>query len=98
MRLKELRIKRNLSQYQVGKVVNRSGQTILNWENGIYDPSVDDLILLADSFDVSVDYLVERKEKKNEVNDLCNELYKVSKDEIIEFIKIYLNKINTKDK
>ena len=39
MRLKELRISKKLSQSELAKIIGVSGQTILNWENGIYEPA-----------------------------------------------------------
>lgn len=33
----------------------------MNWENGIYEPAIADMIKLADLFDVTLDYLVGRE-------------------------------------
>ena len=44
MKIKELRIEHKLSQNELGKIINVSGQTILNWENDIYEPSIEKLI------------------------------------------------------
>ena len=67
MRLKELRIKKKLSQSQLGKILGVSGQTILNWENGIYEPSINNLILLANYFNVTIDYIVGRNSTTNPI-------------------------------
>lgn len=61
MRLRELRIKSVLTQNEIANKLGVSGQTILNWENGIYEPKINQLIQLADLFNVTVDYLIERK-------------------------------------
>ncbi len=95
MRLKELRIKHGFTQHDLAKKLNVSSQTILNWENEIYEPKISQLIQIADLFDVSLDYLLERN-KKNIINEISNELYKVSKDDLIHFIKQYLEKLNNK--
>ena len=87
MRLRELRNKSGLTQNEIANKLGVSGQTILNWENGIYEPKINQLIQLAELFDVSIDYLVERKADANRVNDICKELEKISKEELIEFIK-----------
>ena len=55
MRLRELRIKSGLTQNEIAARLNVSGQTILNWENGIYEPKISQLIQLADLFNVTVD-------------------------------------------
>lgn len=89
MKLKQLRENKKMTQKYLAKKLNVSSQTILNWENGIYEPNISQLIELANIFNVSIDYLVERK-NINMINDICNELEKISKDDIINFIKSYL--------
>ena len=87
MKLRELRNKSGLTQNEIAARLGVSGQTILNWENGIYEPKINQLIQLADLFNVSVDYLIERKNTDKNVDDICNELDKISKEEFISFIK-----------
>lgn len=94
MRLRELRNKSGLTQNEIANKLGVSGQTILNWENGIYEPKINQLILLADLFGVSIDYLVERKPGINRIDDICKELDKISKEEFIEFIKNSLKNKN----
>ncbi|MCR4561868.1 MAG: helix-turn-helix domain-containing protein [Bacilli bacterium] len=91
MRLRELRNKSGLTQNEIANKLGVSGQTILNWENGIYEPKINQLIQLADLFNVSVDYLIERKSNKN-IDDICKELEKISKEDFIEFIRNELKK------
>lgn len=59
-RMKELRVARNIKQYEVAEKLNMTHAAIGNYENGKGEPKIDDLILLADFFDVSIDYLVGR--------------------------------------
>lgn len=92
MRLRELRNKSGLTQNDIATKLNVSGQTILNWENGIYEPKINQLIQLADIFNVSIDYLVERNNKNKTVDDICIELGKISKEDIMDFIKSSLLK------
>ena len=87
MRLRELRINSGLTQNEVAAKLGVSGQTILNWENGIYEPKINQLIQLADLFNVSIDYLVERKNNEKSIDDICRELEKISKEEFIEFVR-----------
>lgn len=87
MRLRELRNKSGLTQNEIATRLGVSGQTILNWENGIYEPKINQLIELADLFDVSVDYLIERKGNGKTVDDICKELEKISKEELINFVR-----------
>ena len=86
MRLRELRKINNLTQKELGKKMGVSAQTILNWENNVYQPSVNELIKLADIFNVSLDYLVNR-ERKNNIDDIKKELAKMPQDILIEIFK-----------
>lgn len=61
-RLKELLRIYNLTQYALGKQVGISPSAICNWLNGKKEPSIESLWKLADYFDVSVDYLIGRKD------------------------------------
>ena len=87
MRLRELRNKSGLTQNEIATRLGVSGQTILNWENGIYEPKINQLIQLADLFSVSVDYLIERKNTNKNIDDICKELEKISKEDFIEFVR-----------
>lgn len=57
-RLKELRLEKNVSQAELGKLVSMSKMAISHWEKGHSEPSISQLILLSNFFNVSVDYLV----------------------------------------
>lgn len=57
-RLKELRIEKNLTQDKLAKLVGMSKMTISHWESGYCEPSIAQLIILSDLFEVSVDYLI----------------------------------------
>ena len=57
-RLKELRTEKNLSQQELGTVVHATKMAISHWEHGHSEPSISQLILLSNFFEVSVDYLV----------------------------------------
>lgn len=87
MRLRELRLQNGMTQNEIAAKIGVSGQSILNWENGIYEPKINQLIQLADLFGVSIDYLVERKNSVNKIDDLCKELEKIDKEDFIRFIK-----------
>lgn len=63
-RLRELRKERGLTLRELGDVINTSNQNISNWEVGRSNPNIEYLIALADYFDVSIDYLVGRSDKK----------------------------------
>ena len=60
MRLKELRKSRKISQVKLAMELNMNQNSISRYENGIREADYQTLILLADYFDVSIDYLLER--------------------------------------
>ena len=57
-RLKELRQEKNLSIMALGNAIGVSDATVCRWENGVSDIKSDQLVLLANFFDVSTDYLL----------------------------------------
>lgn len=90
-RLKELRLNKNLTQQQLGKLLSVSGQTILNWENDITYPPVKKLIELASFFDVSIDYLLDFKEKDTNFDKIINILNDYEKEDLIKLIATFVN-------
>jgi len=62
-RLKELRIQEGLTLQKLASAISIPFSTIGYWETGKQDnPTMKGLIAIADYFDVSIDYLVGRKE------------------------------------
>lgn len=60
--LLELRKLNNLTQKQVANKLGISQPSYIRYENGKAEPSLENLVKLADLFDVSIDYLCGRKE------------------------------------
>jgi bacteriophage CI repressor helix-turn-helix domain len=60
-RLKELRLKKGLTQTELGEKVGVKQNTFTNWENGKREPSFENLIKLADLLEVSLDWLFGRE-------------------------------------
>ena len=67
MRLKALREKRGISQLKLAMDLGLNQNGISRYESGAREADYKTLIALADYFDVSIDYLLERtdKPKKN---------------------------------
>ena len=61
-KIKELREIRNESQNKVSLALNIPRYTYANWEQGRSEPSANDLVKLADYYDVTVDYLLGRED------------------------------------
>ena len=62
MRLKELRKSKGISQLRLATDLNTTQNTISRYETGEREPGIDELIKIADYFNVSVDYLIGRSE------------------------------------
>ena len=80
-RLKELRKELKKTQKDVAAFLNITQSCYQNYEAGDTEPSIDNLIKLADLFSVSLDYLCGRQ-FSNEVGFLTKEQR--------EFVKAYL--------
>lgn len=65
MRLKEIRKSKGLSQLKLAMDLNTNQNTISRYETGEREPSINELIKIADYFNISVDYLLERTDNPN---------------------------------
>jgi len=63
-RLRDLREDADLTQAQVGALLNISQRAYSHFESGTRSIPVDILVGLADIYKVNLDYLVERTDKK----------------------------------
>ena len=63
MRLLELREEKNLTQADVAYAIKTSRTNIGRWEKGLNEPTANYLVLLADFFEVSIDYLMGRTDE-----------------------------------
>lgn len=60
MRLKELRKSKGISQLRLATELNTTQNTISRYETGEREPGIAELIKIAEYFNISVDYLLER--------------------------------------
>ncbi len=58
-KLQALLDKTNKTAYQVAQETGISTATLSNWKNGNYVPKVDKIKILADYFDVSIEYFLQ---------------------------------------
>lgn len=80
-RIKKARLKKNLSQGQLGALINVSDATICNYEKGSRKPSIEKLISLSNALNVSVDYLL--GQDKSVVAENIDYTVKMSNEEIL---------------
>ena len=60
-RLRELRFRYGLTQNELAEIIGIKRNTYSDWETGKTEPSFENLIKLADLFEVSLDCLLGRK-------------------------------------
>ncbi|MBW6409029.1 helix-turn-helix domain-containing protein [Clostridium weizhouense] len=83
-RIKLLRNEQGMTQEQLGDYLNLSRSSVKGYENDGVEPSLSVLVKIADVFNVSLDYLLERTEEKYNIN-LLNE---AAKDFLLKIIKL----------
>ena len=62
VKIKDLRKEKNLTQKELAQALSITVSTLSHWECGYQEPNFDDLIMIADYFEVSVDYLLGRED------------------------------------
>ena len=74
-RLKAARTAKHMSQQALADVIGKSLNTVGLYERGLRQPSLETLCLLADTLDVSCDYLLARTEvkKTTKMSDAADE-------------------------
>ncbi|QIB69760.1 helix-turn-helix domain-containing protein [Aminipila butyrica] len=83
MRIKELRKERKYTQAQLAEILEISQQNMSKYETSKLEPDITSLMKLADFFDVSIDYLLNRSNIRNltTVNIGNNQVACFSKDQ-----------------
>ena len=81
---------KNLSQGQLGALINVSDATICNYEKGSRKPAIDKIVALADALNVTVDYLL--GQDKDVIAENTDYTIKMSKEEII-----FINELRKSD-
>lgn len=72
--LAKLRKERGYYQKEVAAYLNVTIATISNYEKGVHAPDLDTLVKLADFYDVSTDYLLQRTRYKSSIRALNKRL------------------------
>ena len=72
--LASLRRERGILQKELAAYLNVTVATISHYEKGVHAPDYETLVKLADFFDVSTDYLLQRTEYKSSIQTLNQKL------------------------
>lgn len=79
-RLKELREKHGLTQEQLAKILNITRSTVAGYETKRKQPDYEKLKILADFFNVSIDYLLGHTDIKNNTKqNLNNDIIRIER-------------------
>ena len=90
-RLKQLREEKGVKQSQIAEILNYGSTTISNYESGRNEPCYNDLMKIADYFDVSIDYLlgyseVKKYNYKYKLSDFYKCFEKISLSEALKIV------------
>lgn len=87
-RLKQLRLEKKLLQSDIAKIINKTDRAVGQYEREERDPGSKTWAILADYFDVSLDYLLGKTDIRNpgkQIDDVLNEaMIGMSKEEYEE--------------
>ena len=88
-RIKELRIKKNLSISDLAKLVEVDEEELFYYENDEVTMNIENVIRIADYFNVTLDYMFVREAKKKEIENIYMLQDKISKEFIGEALETY---------
>ena len=100
--LKKLRVRNNLSQIELADKLNVKQYVISSWEIGRSEPSINQIIELANIFKIPTDYLLDKElimvSSENEFNIVNKEMVNDSIDEFEECIEKIRNNCSDEQK
>lgn len=89
LRLRQLRQEQGISCRKMGKDMGLSASALSHYETGISKPSLENVLKIAEYFQVSIDYLTGRTEYRN-YEDIQKQVKKIA-------AKQYINDLIDKD-
>ena len=98
-KLKELRLKKKISQLTLAEAVGVSQQSVNKYENHKSEPEISVLIAMADYFGVTVDYLIGRTDgegkniRKTEAELMAEKINRLSENEK-KCVKVIIDTFN----
>lgn len=87
LHLRELRIKKGLTQKELAIKLGVTTQTILNWETDVSIPNVYQAFELAKMLDVTIEHLCGIDLNDAQIKDMIEQFAEIPIDEYVEFIK-----------
>jgi transcriptional regulator with XRE-family HTH domain len=77
-RILKLRTDNNVTQDELALKINVSRQTIYKWENNVVLPTVDNIVLIADFFNVTTDFILKSDSNKKKNKTLTKDIFVIS--------------------
>ncbi|MEO1815296.1 MAG: helix-turn-helix transcriptional regulator [Acetobacterium sp.] len=74
-RLKSIRLKNDMTQEEIGNLLNKSKNNISQYETGKREPDLETLKIISNYFKVSLDYLLGNTDDPIPVRDVDQDLY-----------------------
>ncbi|WP_252893789.1 helix-turn-helix domain-containing protein [Lentilactobacillus senioris] len=90
LQLKQARRERKLSQNDVATILHISRQSISKWENGRAYPDMDNLILLSDLYQKSIDELVQNNKELRQQIKTNDQKIKEDRASLAKLIPSYI--------
>lgn len=81
------KVRKGITQSQLASLLNVSRSSVNNWEAGVSSPTLQNLIMLSNVFDVSIDYFISSNKGVDEI--LLNKLTASQKEVIVNLINCY---------
>lgn len=81
--IKYLRKKNNDLQEDVGKIIGKAPNTVSQYENGVLEPSAIDVIKISNHYGVSLDDMMKKDLRFENVKDIGDEITKEDFDRIV---------------
>lgn len=70
-RIRTLREEKNISQKDLGKMLNVAQNTISNWEKGLREPDNKTLVRLSKIFECSTDYILGNSDIRTSISTIA---------------------------
>ena len=67
-KIKEARVAKHLTQHEFADLLGSCRSTVANYELGRRNPSLEELVKIADILDVDTNYLLDIKKRTDETN------------------------------
>lgn len=94
--LKIARKNKEITQMELSKVLNTTNTAISNYEIGYSEPTIDTLIKMSETLEVSIDFLCGNTSVRNYEADMYKELYrKELESQLVELEQLYNSKKET---